>query len=352
MLGLGIFVVKGIDPISYHGYISIPVIYTVQDSASYLIFLVMFITLFEACNTCYHQLHLYSQTPVSPIPNILACLLILLWIIVCMAIFMCDIYLIRTDNTIWRGIVYLIYVAMFLFIFLLFQWIGSDLNSNFHLYIPSMFGQYKFTYWGKVRIILLGAYGGNMYDFWRNKTDMRGGTKNQNKNKEIPQHRISETITDEGESGVYHAVPKTDQPDADITPIPQVPSSQALLNPLLARLYRKFIRFLTFRRVAQMLMVFAVGILTYDGLRILYFDPGAPLSSAGDYNLNDDILSWLQGLALVTGIWYCWIPYRSIATGKDMPESLRSFDTSTIQAGGFIDSQFASQVENDLAALK
>jgi len=119
-----------------------------------------------------------------------------------------------------------------------------------------------------------------------------------------------------------------------------------LLNPLLARLYRKFIRFLTFRRVADILMILGIAILAYDGLELLYFNPGQSMSNAGDYSLNDDILSWLQALAVVTGIWYCWIPVRGITIvlgGKDVPESLRSFDTSTIQAGGFIDSQFASQ---------
>jgi len=300
----------------------------------------MFITLFEACHTCYHQLHLYSQTPVSTVPNILACLLIVLWIVVCGAIFICDFLLIRTENTLFRGIVYFIYVGMFFLIFFLFQWIGSDLNNNFHIYLPSMFEQYKLTYWGKIKIIILGAYSGNLCQFFMDKSNMK-----KEKGKK-PQHRVSETVTEEEEPGVYRALApdKTEALDNNVpqTPEDDGPKTSNLLNPLLARLYRKFIRFLTFRRVAQLLMTVAIGILCYDGLQMLYINPGQALSAAGEYNLNDDALSWLQGLAIVTGIWYCWIPLRVSLVGKDTPESLRSFDTSTIQAGGFIDSQFAS----------
>jgi len=111
---------------------------------------------------------------------------------------------------------------------------------------------------------------------------------------------------------------------------------------MLARLYKKFIRFLLGRRIVQLISIASISILIYYVLQDL--DAGT-FGCTGEYILLDDLLSWLQVLAWLTVMWYCWIPFRR----KNEPNSLlQSLDTSqTIQNGGFIDSQSISKSVNE-----
>jgi len=112
----------------------------------------------------------------------------------------------------------------------------------------------------------------------------------------------------------------------------QSQDTSTIWNPLAARLYQKFIRFLIGRRLAQGLVIATLSILILCELQ--YID-GQPYATAGEYDIISDVLGWLQAVAWLIGTWYCWIPFRS---QKDVPDSIvRSLDTDqTIQTGGFI----------------
>jgi len=130
----------------------------------------VFIT--KVCHTCYYQINLYSETKV-PVPNIIACTLIFVWISGCASIAICDGFLIKTNNTLFREIVYYVYMGTLISLFMLMQWIGSDLNYSFHIYLPSMFEQYKLSKWGKIKIIVLGAYVDNICQFYMDKNNIK-----------------------------------------------------------------------------------------------------------------------------------------------------------------------------------
>jgi len=325
-LAIGVFVVKAIDPIGWHGVFTIPILYTVQDIGSYIILLVIFVTIFEACHTCYHQLDLYSQSEPSKVPRVLALVLLFVWIFVCSAIFTLDMFIIQTRTATLRSIVYFVYTGSFLSVFCLLQWIGHDLTKSFHFFIPAMFQQYPLTLCGKIQLMVLGAYRSYLSE---SKNVTPGGSKKS-------QESYDGTKGSDSEVAVYHTLNSSMEEDTLTQEIGNPIQGNSLLNPLLARLFRKFIRFLILRRAAQVLCLIAIVILIYYGLQVVLNDPNSSLPSEGVYNLKDDVLSWLQAISFSLGIWYCWIPLRCHRGGINYKN--KSFDTSTIQAG-LLDSQ-------------
>jgi len=105
-------------------------------------------------------------------------------------------------------------------------------------------------------------------------------------------------------------------------------STSSKFNPTLARLYKKFIRFLIFRRIAQ-LIVIGSFVLAIDG-EIQYFQG----QTGNGYPVIAEADSWLQATVYLTAVWYSWIPFRF---GKDIPDSLLSSlnPALTVQTGGF-----------------
>jgi len=177
----------------------------------------------------------------------------------------------------------------------------------------------------------------------------RSKSKSTNKKKK-PLHEQTETerrlaapIADDYESGStgtgecqieqtqpHNSVFRQQQQGAEGHRASLLPQSPSQLDPILERLYAKFIRFLIFRRIAQILGFIAVGVLVLYGSQVVFIDPGT-LPEAGTYNLEDDVLCWLQALGILLGIWYSWVPLQCRGIVLDGMDSLMPV-SSSIQA--------------------
>jgi len=210
-----------------------------------------------------------------------------------------------------------------------------------------MFQQYKLTYWSKLKMIFLGAYEeGHVCAFYMDTTNMKKKKSNQSQVSISDSYQSSLLDAEDGRDPVKfvnlpgQAASSMRSPSNNDSKQANSQEDSLEFNPVLARLYKKFIRFLLGRRIVQLISITSISILIYYTLQD--FDDET-FGRNNEYILLDDLLSWLQVLAWLTVMWYCWIPFRR----KNEPNSLLQSLDQTIQNGGFTDSQSISKSMNE-----